>query len=311
MQELFLDSDGMLVGRQQWEASVDSMRNESSSLEPLGGRTAEIAVSKAFSEAVRSRIPAGRFGVMFSGGVDSSLIALMCKLEGADFVCYTTGFGHSKDASAARQASEELGIRLVSRAFSLDEISDLAGKVCLLGMDDVVNVGVGCVAYAAASMAKEDGIRFLFSGLGSEEIFAGYRRHAMARDVNAECWSGLVNMWSRDLIRDCSIAGSLGVQVATPFLDRQLIIEAMRVPGNEKIGSDGSKLVLRRAALRLGLPESIAKRKKVAAQYGSGFDAAMTRLARLRGLSGKQELVRRIIAESRIAQKEKQDIILK
>lgn len=296
--ELFLGKGG-LVGRQEWESRIDCLKQAAAPEVKDNAESVSMVkgcvVSAVAERAEYAQSISGKFGVMFSGGVDSSLIAFLCAKAGHNFACYSVGFGSSKDVVAARLASGLLGLELKEAVFSLDEVEGIIRKVLpaldKAGVADVVNISVASVAYAAALAAKKDGVSFLFSGLGSEEVFAGYQRHEKAADVNAECWAGLNAMWHRDLLRDCAVSGLSGVSFLVPFLDEKVIVSAMRVPGHYKIRGADKKVVLREAALSLGLPESVAFRKKIAAQYGSGFDAALAKLAKRRGFRLKSGFV--------------------
>ncbi len=309
--ELFI-RNGALVSRQEWESKIDSLNalaaaTDAPATAAASGadkREAVALVKDCIVPAVAERAEyagakSGKFGVMFSGGVDSSLIAFLCAKLGHKFACYTVGFGNSKDVAAARLASELLGFELKARVFSLEEVEGIVRAVLpaleKTGSVDVVNIGVASVAYAAALAAKKDGVSFLFSGLGSEEVFAGYQRHEKAADINKECWAGLRAMWQRDLLRDCAVSVLSGVSFLTPFLDEKVIVSAMRIPGHCKIRGSEKKVVLREAAVQLGLPESVAFRKKIAAQYGSGFDAALAKLAKRKGFKRKSDFAAGIL----------------
>ncbi len=78
-----------------------------------------------------------------------------------------------------------------------------------------------------------------------------------------------------------------------PFLDDELIIAAMGIPGEHKIKNGHKKAVLREIAEEMGLPHEIAWREKRAAQYGSGFDKAFDKLAKQKGII-KSEFVRQL-----------------
>ena len=156
----------------------------------------------------------------------------------------------------------------------------------------MVNVGVGSVELACIEMAKQDNIKFLFTGLGSEEIFAGYERHKLAKDKQAECWKGLTVMYERDLLRDMAIATKQGIFFSTPFLDKELIGVAMRIPDKFKIDDFNAKIILREIAEELGLPQEIAWRGKRAAQYGSRIDKAISKLAKKQGFEYKKDYLK-------------------
>jgi asparagine synthase (glutamine-hydrolysing) len=245
-------------------------------------------------------MPGEKFGVFFSGGVDSSLIALLCKRAGADFICYTLGFKEEdtkepEDVERAVKAAKELGLQIKAKQLDSKEAEDIIkATVRSLGPDlnNVVNVGVGGVVLGCIDMAKKDGVTCFFSGLGSEEIFAGYHRHKLAPDRQEECWEGLLNMYERDLLRDDAIAKATRVKIFTPFLDQGLIATAMRVPDKYKMTGDESKIILREIAEELRLPKDIAWRGKRAAQYGSRLDKAISKIARQKGFKLKKDYLK-------------------
>lgn len=296
--ELWLENGG-LITREAWERRIGQLRE----CAPAEYRTKEeaiVAVQEALIAAVTSRLPKRRFGIFFSAGVDSSLMALLAKQARAVFVCYTVGFHENgmsfpADVLAAEAFAPREQLVLRTRVFSLAEVEALVYRAVEIlkpaGVFDAVIVTVAAVVLAAHSLARADDITEFFSGLGAEEIFAGYHRHRKAADVQAECWRGLGAMWSRDLVRDAAVAAALGITVRTPFLDEQLITAAMRVPAGLKINAQHKKIILREAAAQLGLPPEIAWRRKLAAQYGSGFDKALGKLARKRGFRTKGEYV--------------------
>ncbi len=242
--------------------------------------------------------------------MDSSLIALLCKQRSAvAFTCYTVGFrtGGMADAGDivwARKAAKEIGVKHVEKVFDIDEARAVIEKTvhllprpAAIDADYVVKVGVGSVVVAAASIAEEG---TFFGGIGTEEIFAGYERHAKAGDINEECWRGLSAMHARDFVRDTALGSALGIDFRTPFLDPDVIIEAMRIPGSMKINDAHKKIVLRQIAQELGLPEDIAWRKKSGAQYGSRFDAALTKLAKKNGFTKKAEYLQSVLEKQSI-----------
>jgi asparagine synthase (glutamine-hydrolysing) len=286
--------NGRLIPEADWKAMVTNL--QSITQQPLRTEAEQIAELKTeLIGAVKRRVAGAKFGVLLSGGVDSSLLALLCKQIGKEFTCYTVGIEGSPDLIAARNAAQLLGLQLKQRIYTKSELEQLFHTVAkLLPRVDVVSVGVGTVVLAAAQLAKEDGITVLMGGLGSEEIFAGYERHAQSADVNAECWAGLFNMHARDFVRDAAIAHALQIQFLTPFLDPAVISTAMRIPGTAKIVSGEKKVILRKMAAAIGLPQEIAYRKKQAAQYGSKFDAVLEKCAKQDGL-GKQAYVAALV----------------
>lgn len=271
-----------LMPEKDWVKNIKKLENE-------GSKSTKKQVEQALVKAVQDRIPERKFGVLLSGGVDSCLIALLCRQAGAKFSCYTVGMENSPDIPWAEKFAKKFSIPIKVKTFNLPEAEKLFKKAkSILKHVDVLSVGVGAVTLAAMELAKKDGAKIVFSGLGSEEIFAGYHQHVEAKDAHAECWKGLKLIWRRDLKRDYAIADSLKMEILTPFLDYDLIREAMGIPPEKKISGEEKKIILREIAEELGLPKEFAWRSKQAAQYGSWFDKAMFKLARMRGFRFKQ-----------------------
>lgn len=284
---------GNLIKKSSWKGYVDSLKVKE---QKISKKRAANLIKEQLVLAVKKRIPKKRFGILFSGGVDSTLIALICRQLKADFTCYSVGVKNSEDLLFSMKIAKKLKLRHKWKELAEEELEAVVKKVAkIIKEPDVVKIGVGSVFYAAAELAKKDKVNILFSGLGSEEIFAGYERHSTAKDINEECWSGLKLMWERDFTRDYKIAKALNVDVRTPFLDKDLIQAAMKIPGNYKISKEIKKLILREAALLLGLDKEFAFRKKRAAQYGSKFNDMLDKIARKNGFKYKKDYLESLL----------------
>lgn len=248
-------------------------------------------LKKELINSIKKIIPKEKFGILFSGGVDSSTIALICKKFTSNFNCYCVGFKNSQDIEYAKKVAKELKLKLKIKILDITELEKTTKKlVKILNKRDIVSISVGLVTYSAMEFAKKDGIKVVFTGLGSEELFAGYKRHKEAEDINKECWNGLKNMFERDLQRDMPIADSLKMKVENPFLDENMIKLAMSIPGEFKLNKE-NKLILREISNELGLKREFAFRKKKAAQYGSNFIKALDKIAKKNGFKYKKDFL--------------------
>ncbi len=241
----------------------------------------------------------GKFALSFSGGVDSTLIAFVAKKLGFNFRCYAVGLENSQDVFFARKIAQELGLDLRAEVLSIDELENIIESVVnIIREPDVTKVSVGSVGYAIFEMAKEDSVERILTGLGSEEIFAGYDRHLKSlgennskdnwKALHEECWNGLKGMWQRDLSRDFAIAKTFGIEIGAPFLDKDVIISSMNIHPKLKLDSEHKKIILRKTAESLGLPKEFAWRGKKAAQYGSKFILGLDKLSRRNGFKMKK-----------------------
>lgn len=243
---------------------------------------------KLLESSVKKRVPGQKFGLLFSGGLDSSVLAVLLKKLGCEFTCYVAGCIDRQrqlpeDLLGARKAADALGLKLKIVTVDLHNVPELLKVVVPLIEDtSVTKVSVALPFFAACRQAKKDGCRVIFSGLGSEELFAGYERHRNSLDINQECLAGLLKMYERDLYRDDVVTMNNGLELRTPFLDTRLVGYSLRIPPKKKLGSE-DKLVLRGVARKIGIPEFISGRKKRAAQYGSNFLKGIDKLSRRSG----------------------------
>jgi len=246
-------------------------------------------------QALEKRIPEKKMGLLFSGGVDSAYLALMLKKNNIHFTCYTAvveGTAAS-DLAAAEKAARILDLPLRVVKVKINQIPYYLKEIVPLIEDsNVVKVGVALPFYTACELAKKDGCKVIFSGLGSEEIFAGYERHKNAANVNKECVSGLLKMYERDLYRDDVVTMANSMELRLPFLDLDLVKYVLKIPGKYKLKGEMGKFIFREIAQEEGLPTDIAWRKKTAAQYGSKFDYALGKLAKKNGFASKSAYLR-------------------
>ncbi len=247
--------------------------------------------------AIKKRIPEQKFGLLFSGGVDSTYLAHYFQQQGYDFTCYTavldTDGTPPADLLAAQKAAHDLGFKLKVKKIKLEQIPTYLRKIVPLIEDsNVVKVGVALTFYIACEMAREDGCKVIFSGLGSEEIFAGYERHKQSGNINQECVSGLLKMYERDLYRDDVLTMDNNIELRLPYLDLELAKYALRIPGKYKLKEGAGKYILREIAAEKGISKEFSWRKKTAAQYGSKFDYALEKLAKKNKFPSKSAYLR-------------------
>ena len=243
-------------------------------------------VGLLLNEAIKKRLPERKFGILFSGGLDSTVMALMLKNLGHGFTCYTAVLDNPdlkepEDLEYAKRIAHEYQLNLRVIKIKLPQVEKLLKKIVPLIEDyNVVKAGVAVTFYAALEQAKKDECKVIFSGLGSEEIFAGYQRHKEAADINKECVSGLLKMYERDTYRDDVISMYHNLELRLPYLDNELAKYSLRIPPKYKLHQGHEKYVLREVAKKLGLAEEYAMRPKKAAQYGSNFHKAISKLSR-------------------------------
>jgi asparagine synthase (glutamine-hydrolysing) len=245
---------------------------------------------KLLIEAIKKQIPDKnkRIGILFSGGIDSTFIAFILKKLGIQFTCYTAKVegGNIKEANDliyAKKIAEKYNFNLKIASVKVEDMKkDIKKVIGIIEDKDYIKVSVALPFYYSLKEAKKDGIDIIFSGIGSEEVFAGYRRHKQKEieKINQECLNGLKLMYYRDLYRDDCLCMNFTIELRCPFLDKNLIEFGLNIPHFLKINEIESKFILRDIALKLGIDKEFAFRKKNAAQYGSKFDKGLLRLAK-------------------------------
>ena len=292
--------DGNIINKEEWEKFISSIETKYDTLETNKERSKR-KLKDLIEKAITSRAEIGKFGILFSGGIDSTLIAFLCKKHNYDFTCFTIGLENSQDIEYAKIVAEKYNFDLKYKILALEEFEKIIKEtINILKNDDIVWISVGSVLYATAQLALQDNIKILFSGLGTEETFAGYQRHEEAlqknfESVHKESWNGLKNMWQRDLLRDYKIAKYLGIELRTPYMDLNVIKTAMQINPMYKLDKENKKIILREIAQDFGLDKEFAWRKKKAAQYGSNFIKGIDKLAKKHGFNTKKEYLHSLV----------------
>ena len=249
---------------------------------------------RALVEAVRKRVEGhARVGVLFSGGVDSVLVAKVAAGLCREVTGYIGGVPGSPDLEHAVEAARAIGLPLRIRELDAASIQDLVPEtVAAIEDGDLMQVEVAIPMYAALRLAREDGIRVVLTGQGADELFAGYEWYPPILAQQGEAallaamWGDLSNLYRDTLEREDKMSMAHSIELRVPFLDPALIREAMRISPSLKIDASANgldplrKRLHRELALELGVPRSIAMRLKDGAQHGSGIHVALEKVAR-------------------------------
>jgi asparagine synthase (glutamine-hydrolysing) len=249
--------------------------------------------SQSLFDAVRKRI-AGRdkVGVIFSGGIDSTLIAKVADVLGMKLTCYTAGLPESEDVKMARRAAEVLGLNLKVSALSEERIIELLPEVIKAIEDwNILQVEVAVPVFAAVRKASMDNMKVLLTGQGADELFAGYDWYPdVLRDEGEEglqkaMWNDLMNLYKETLEREDKITMYHSIELRVPYLDPKVIDTAMKISPKLKTKKKDNirKHLHRKMAEVVGTPDFLAWRPKDAAQHGSMVHETLEKAARSLG----------------------------
>jgi asparagine synthase (glutamine-hydrolysing) len=241
-------------------------------------------LERALTSAVEKRTRNVKAGLLFSAGLDSSLLAGIAKELGREPALYTAGLEGCLDFKYAERAEECFEVRY--KVIGEDELPRYARKVIYAIEEfNAMKVCVGIPLYAACEAAREDGLKVVLSGQGADELFAGYYRYLSMSMEELE--KALLEDFTRiaevNLQRDDAVAMANSVELRLPYLDREVVRVALGLPLEYKIKDGRRKHILRLLARRKGLPEFMVERDKKAVQYASGVEKALRRLAKEAG----------------------------
>jgi len=230
---------------------------------------------RAVSRQLMSDVP---YGVLLSGGLDSSLVAACAqRLSTNTRLCsFAIGLEGSPDLAAAEVAAASVGTLHHGFLFSFDEGLDALSEVIRhVETYDVTTIRASMPMYLLARRIKAMGIKMVLSGEGSDEIFGGYlyfHKAPSPEEFHAETVRKLDALYLYDCLRANKSMMAWGVEPRVPFLDLEFLDVAMGMDAAAKMVRGGrmEKAVLR-AAFAGALPERILYRQKEQFSDGVGY----------------------------------------
>jgi asparagine synthase (glutamine-hydrolysing) len=244
-------------------------------------------LEEAVHRQLMSDVP---YGVLLSGGLDSSITSAIAKryaarrIESDDTTeawwprlhSFSVGLEGSPDLEAARKVAEHIGTVHHEVKFTLQEGLDaLRDVIYHLETYDITTVRAATPMYLLARVIKSMGIKMVLSGEGADELFGGYLYFHKApgpRDFHEETVRKLGKLHQYDCLRANKALAAWGIEGRVPFLDKEFMDLAMRVNPKDKMAANGrmEKWVLRKA-FEDYLPASVAWRQKEQFSDGVGY----------------------------------------
>ncbi|HEY6238036.1 MAG TPA: asparagine synthase-related protein [Thermoplasmata archaeon] len=242
-------------------------------------REARVDVGQALRDAARRWAETRpKIGVLFSGGLDSSLTALLLSPHAAVSL-WTLGLPNSKDLPDARSGAVALGLPLHEILFSAPDVREVLA-LPRAGWADPREPGRS-VRLSLFLALRGCGETNLSLGQGADELFYGYARYARLDGpaAIAAASSDYLRLIDEDWPWTAGIAVSLGKEVGSIFLDPEVARRARRLPPPATMLGEPPKAHLRAIARSLGLAPQLAERPKRALQYGTGIERLVRREA--------------------------------
>lgn len=233
--------------------------------------------------------------VAFSGGLDSTILAVLAKTCKVKVHLVTVGLEGQPELWHAEKAAESSKLSFHLQTYTIADVENVLEKVLwLIEEPDVMKLGVAIPLFWAAEVASHIGCRVLLAGQGADELFGGYHRYLIeyrsggVEAVQKAMFHDFVMSHETNFQRDNSVCAFHKVDLRLPYVDREVVRFALSLPVDLKFYSVDDPLrkrVLRHVAKNLGIPKFIAERTKKAVQYATGVDKVLRELARRRSLT--------------------------
>lgn len=249
------------------------------------------ALHDALSAAVRRQLMSDvPYGVLLSGGLDSSVTSALAKKFAAKRVetdgqqaawwpqlhSFSVGLEGSPDLAAAQKVADHIGTVHHEIKFTIQEGLDAIRDVIYhLETYDITTVRASTPMYLMARAIKALGIKMVLSGEGADELFGGYlyfHKAPTAKDFHEETVRKLDKLHQYDCLRANKSLAAWGIEGRVPFLDKEFMDVAMRINPQDKMinGERMEKWVIRKA-FEDYLPHSVAWRQKEQFSDGVGY----------------------------------------
>lgn len=263
--------------------SFDAVKNNPASVEELRD-----ALEAAVRRQLMSDVP---YGVLLSGGLDSSVISAIAKKYASRRIetngkqeawwpqlhSFAIGLKGAPDLAKAREVADFIGTIHHEINYTIQEGLDAVRDVIyFIETYDVTTVRASTPMYLLARVIKSMGIKMVLSGEGADEVFGGYLYFHKAPDARAfheETVRKLSKLYLYDCLRANKSLSAWGVEGRVPFLDKEFLDVAMRINPVAKMctGKTIEKKIIREAFQDM-LPESVAWRQKEQFSDGVGYN---------------------------------------
>ena len=246
------------------------------------------ALAAAVRRQLMSDVP---YGVLLSGGLDSSVTSALAKLYASKRVesddkqaawwpqlhSFSVGLEGSPDLAAAQEVADHIETVHHEIKFTIQEGLDAIRDVVYnLETYDITTIRASTPMYLMARAIKSLGIKMVLSGEGADELFGGYlyfHKAPTAKDFHEETVRKLDKLHQYDCLRANKSLAAWGIEGRVPFLDKEFMDVAMRInPKDKMINQERMEKWVVRKAFEKYLPESVAWRQKEQFSDGVGYN---------------------------------------
>jgi asparagine synthase (glutamine-hydrolysing) len=256
------------------------------------------AYKKALYNSIKKRSQdLSRIGIIFSGGIDSVLVAKITKELVPNVTCYTSGIAGSDDIKFSKVIADQLDLDLKINELNIKDIENMLPNILnIIETTNSTQAEVSIPIYGALKLAAKDGLRVVFTGQGADELFAGYPWYAQifgkygAKKLKEYMIQDLLLLYKETLEREDKLAMSNSIEMREPFLDSDIVRTATSIDLNLNLTDKNDifgKRVHRELAIQVGIPKHIAYREKQAAQHGAGIHGILSKIAEKNGFNKK------------------------
>ncbi|MBE0681010.1 MAG: asparagine synthase B [Anaerolineales bacterium] len=239
------------------------------------------AIRSTLKDAVQKRLLADvPVGISLSGGLDSSIVALLANAGTDHLHSFAVGMDGSEDLQAARKMADVLGTRHHERIYTEQEMLAALPKVNYhLESFDPALVRSAIPNFFLADMASKY-VKVILTGEGADEIYAGYdylRSYDNPEMLQKEMVGITSALHNTNLQRADRIAMAFGLEARVPFLDVKSVALGLGLPAQWKTHREKSAKFLLRKSFSGDLPDEITNRPKQKFSKGAGSSDVITK----------------------------------
>jgi asparagine synthase (glutamine-hydrolysing) len=234
--------------------------------------------------------------IAFSGGIDSTLLTYYLNQTCSRIELIWTGVENQPEKEIAQKAADYLDLNIQHEEFKQKDVEQILESILLsIEEPDPVKTGIAYPFFWSSKKTYRMGYTSMCSGNGADELFGGYQKYVIKfieeGDPSGYLYLDILNSYINNFHRDTKTCIDNGIRLLLPYTHPKLVDYALKIPISQKIQRNLNKprkKILRKLAISQNIPKELAVRPKKAAQYSSGVNKTLQKIAKKHGMNLKE-----------------------
>lgn len=235
-------------------------------------------VLNLLQKSLKNRLKIKKIAIGFSGGLDSSLLAVLSSRI-RDVKLISVFAKGSRDEIDTKKYAKSLGLDFIGICITEKQIKKKVKKInSLIERQNPMDLAIGLAVNELALAANNIGCNELILGQLADELFGGYMKYLLeyktksSKEAHAMMVYDTQIAYKTNFERD-ELATSPYAELLLPYASFEIAKYALSLPPKLKINIDNNdrKIVLREVAKKAGVPDNIVFKPKKAFQYSSNL----------------------------------------